>query len=775
MPNADRVQIRELVIHAAIVTVLLAFLFPGTVLRGEVAIASDLLYEIPPWNHHNPADFEPVRNETTLESVTQFSAWYRVTQEALQDGEWPLWNPYVFTGVPLLANYQSAVLYPPHVLNAFLDIPVAMTLYLLLKLWLCGLFGFICARGLGLGFFPAQFASLGWMLGGYVQVWCYWAEVDVVAWLPLMLLSAEFLATGRLRKGFFLMSLSATLMLIAGHPETALVVSSGVAGYFFIRLAQTRGQIPRVLGLAAVAWAIALAINAVQILPFLEYLKNSHTFSYRAVEETVDYFVPSQGYLALIAPKFFGFTSDGNYWGDRNSNFVHIVYVGVPVWLGIVCLLVRGAPALLRRRAIALAPPALLSLLLAFDLPVLARVHDLPVLSSAWEIHALSFAAFGLPLLGAMGIHAWFSQPRRIGQLFPVALVVALIDVVLWMAYSTYAYSLPNDGMRAYEQFQVVIAIGLAAATASLLARHVFVRSQRLTLAAVVVVLVADLLIASMGMRPTTQRSAVFPDTPVTDALLDVDGPVRVAATATGAAGNTYPNFGIEQLYGYDGIFPARIKGFMNELVPTAWERAEPLLAISHYLHPVGVLEPDAGPEQYRLDLTADGVEVRSNMKALPRARLVSRVERFDSGDAVLARLQDEAFTGANVVLIEAAASSDLPSSETQAPGTADIVAHTTQSVDVSVDASIPCMLVLADAYYPGWRATIDGVPTTIYPAYYAVRAVAVPAGAHTVRFEYAPRSFWIGYGISVFGMLIGLAYGALVWKRVSTGARTNL
>lgn len=772
MPNDERVRIRELLIHALVVSVLVAMLFPGTALRGEVAIASDLLYEVPPWNAHVPPDYDPVRNETTLESVTQFSTWYSTTQDALQSGEWPLWNPYPFAGVPLLANYQSAVLYPVHILNAWVDIPTAMTVYVLLKLWLCGMFGYICARGLGLRVFAAQFASLGWMLGGYVQVWCYWAEVDVVAWLPLMLLSAEFLTTGRLRRGFFLMALSATMMLIAGHPETALVVSSGVACYLFIRLAQLRGNVPGVLGLASAAWALALLINAAQLLPFLEYLRYSHTFSYRAVEEAVDYFVPNHGFLALIAPKFFGFTSDGNYWGEGkpNSNFVHIVYVGVPVLFGITSLLVRGVAAPLRSRSIALAPPALLSLLLAFDLPVLSRLHDLPVLSSAWEIHALSFAAFGLPLLGAMGLQAWFGQSRKLAQLLPQASLTALIIGVLYMAYSTYAYAYPNDGMRAYEQYQVAIAVGLAVATLMLLAHHAFRSRDGLAPAGLVVVLVVDLLFASAGMRPTTHRGDVLPVTSVTDYLQQLESPTRVAATATGVAGNTYPNFGIEQLYGYDGMFPARIKRYMNELHPGAWERAEPLLSISHYLHPIGVLEPDAAPEQYRLERVADGVEIRTNLKALPRAQLVGRVERFDSGDAVLNRIKDEDFDGAKVALIEADSSVELPVSDATRLGSADIVRRTTQSVDVVLNASEPCMLVLADAYYPGWRATIDGEPAPLYAANYVSRAVPIPVGEHTVRFEFSPRSFWIGYGMSVGGLLLALLLGAVVLRRLRPG-----
>ena len=595
MREKDGTTVRELLLHAAVVAVLVAMLFPGTVLRGEVAIASNMLYTVPPWNAHVPDGYEPVRNETTLESVTQFSAWYRVTQEAIRDGEWPLWNPYPFTGVPLLANYQSAVLYPPHLLTAWLDVPVAMTIYVLLKLWLCGMFAYVCARGLGLGLFAAQFASIGWMLGGYVQVWTYWAEVDVVAWLPLLLLSAEWLATGRLRRGFALMTVSASLMLIAGHPETALVVSVGVAAYMFIRMAQVRLNTGRVVLLASAAWACVLAVNAAQILPFLEYLVHSHTFSYRAVVEDTDYYVPSAAFLALFAPKFFGFTSDNNYWGERNSNFVHIAYIGVPVWLAIVALWRANKPAVLRARTIALAPPALLSLASAFEIPGLSLLHELPVLSSAWEIHALSFAAFGLPLLGAMGIEAWLRSPLPGRALWPVVACGVLVCVILWGAYVTYAPGFADDSLESYVRNQVLIATGIVVSTALILAgRRAYPRGATLFGAALVVVLTADLFRASAGMRPTTPLSSVFIETAVTDHLRAASEPIRVSATETDAAGNTYPNFGIEQLYGYDGIFPARIKRYMNELHPDAWDNAEPLLALSHYLHATGKLAPDA-------------------------------------------------------------------------------------------------------------------------------------------------------------------------------------
>ena len=264
-------------------------------------------------------------------------------------------------------------------------------------------------------------------------------------------------------------------------------------------------------------------------------------------------------------------------------------------------------------------------------------------------------------------------------------------------------------------------------------------------------------------------RSRVFPPTAITVYLQSLEGPLRVAATPTGAAGNTYPNYGIEQLYGYDGIYPARIKEFINELGGNgkAWAQAEPLLAISRYLHPAESLDLEAMADAYRPDIRADGVDVMTNLRALPRARLVGTVARFDSGEAVLEHLKTVTFDVERTVLIEADESAGFPSTTTEELGDARITDRTTQTMTVAIDAVEPCMLVVAEAYYPGWRATIDGDPVEIYPAYHALRAIAVPAGAHEVRFEYDPVSFRIGYGIGIAGILVGILAAFLGWRRL--------
>jgi hypothetical protein len=74
------------------------------------------------------------------------------------------------------------------------------------------------------------------------------------------------------------------------------------------------------------------------------------------------------------------------------------------------------------------------------------------------------------------------------------------------------------------------------------------------------------------------------------------------------------------------------------------------------------------------------------------------------------------------------------------------------------VDAGAPAYLVVSDAYYPGWRATLDGGRVPLRRANLAFRAVAVPPGRHTVAFDYAPASVRVGLGLAaVAGAVIVL------------------
>jgi hypothetical protein len=106
----------------------------------------------------------------------------------------------------------------------------------------------------------------------------------------------------------------------------------------------------------------------------------------------------------------------------------------------------------------------------------------------------------------------------------------------------------------------------------------------------------------------------------------------------------------------------------------------------------------------------------------------------------------------------------------TPAPTPARFTEDSDECVELSVNAERAGYLVLSDTDYPGWQATVDGRRVDVQPADVAFRAVAVPAGRHTVAFEYHPRSVQVGGVLSLVG-LAAIALGLLLTRR---GTRTR-
>jgi uncharacterized membrane protein YfhO len=82
-----------------------------------------------------------------------------------------------------------------------------------------------------------------------------------------------------------------------------------------------------------------------------------------------------------------------------------------------------------------------------------------------------------------------------------------------------------------------------------------------------------------------------------------------------------------------------------------------------------------------------------------------------------------------------------------------EVISTRLNSLDLRVRAPRPGLLYLAESYYDGWSATVNGEPTNILPANYGFRAIPIPAGDVRVRLSYLPVGFILGACISLFGV----------------------
>jgi hypothetical protein len=158
-------------------------------------------------------------------------------------------------------------------------------------------------------------------------------------------------------------------------------------------------------------------------------------------------------------------------------------------------------------------------------------------------------------------------------------------------------------------------------------------------------------------------------------------------------------------------------------------------------------------------------------------------VEQLDSDEStILARLQDPTFDPrASVVLEEPPDPTDpggsppltaggqwaQPARLTQPEAAqAQLETDAPNKLVVTVKTPSPGLLVLSESYDPAWRATVDGRPARVYRADYAFRAVAVPAGEHTVTLQYASRAFQLGVLLSAVVLAVLLPLATRLWMR---------
>ncbi len=157
--------------------------------------------------------------------------------------------------------------------------------------------------------------------------------------------------------------------------------------------------------------------------------------------------------------------------------------------------------------------------------------------------------------------------------------------------------------------------------------------------------------------------------------------------------------------------------------------------------------------DQGRFDLVHSGdVKIYEALDVRQRAYMATRVQVVSSSAEAVSLLQTDHENGQAVV----EASPDL--ALTAGGGDAEIVSYSAERVVVRTRSDDASFLVLSDAYYPGWQATVDGTAAQVYPTNVLFRGVAVPAGEHDVVFVFAPQPWQRGVLVSGIGVILWLS-----------------
>ena len=141
--------------------------------------------------------------------------------------------------------------------------------------------------------------------------------------------------------------------------------------------------------------------------------------------------------------------------------------------------------------------------------------------------------------------------------------------------------------------------------------------------------------------------------------------------------------------------------------------------------------------------------------RVMPLARLVPEVEIISDDAAAIERIHQPDFDPARTVILAEAADCMSGTTSPQIIQNAGLISRSSTYWHNETEASSPGILVVSESVFPGWRVFVDGEPAEVITAYTALRAVCVPAGAHSVEWHYRPYLYVVGLLITLASIVI--------------------
>lgn len=736
----------------------------------------------------------------------------RLVWESLHAGRLPLWSPYLSTGFPLLADFQSGAFYPPNWLYLALPFFTAFNWILVLHFVLGGLGAYFLVRELDFGRPEALCAAVSYMLGGYfVSLTNLINVLQAAAWAPLLAWSLlrqirrpsvpRFLTVVAIYLGGFL----------AGAPETFLLAAATAALLALLRATDPAdpeaapGTLVVTLPLAAL---LVLGLAAIQLLPTVQLLGLSARGTGLRFDEASNYSLVPIRLVHAIVPD--DFTDPVFRFGLRSQLSASDPWL-FSIYLGVVTLLlaVHAAWDRNRREVLFWAALGVVGIVLALG-------RFTPVYGFLYA-HVPGIAAFRYPekfylltglsgaMLSAYGLRAVLERrcDDRLGWKF-VLVIALLAGAMLWAWHAGrseilgWVKSRLSDSPAASNlEFAYGVwtrrvrdlAVFLVAGVALLWAfKRGFIGRRPLTVL-VPLLLAADFWLAGRHLTPVVDES--FYDTPPTmvrrlgkDAQLTYRYRSRpfnqnlgMFFTVKGASlqadkwfwqQTLQPNVSTYQhILTRDAVDAIHLRRYSDEsdllrkLDDRSRWRLLRLASVKYVYSEYDYFQDGrdttgALASRARMDsLTGWLYEMKD---PLPRAYVVEEAERCSSDLALLNRLIDPTFDPAGSVALEADSlpgrsgaciPADSGAAEPAAAGRARISRDEGETLAIDLQVDAPGWLVLTDNYYPGWHAYVDGRERPIERANYLYRAVRVRPGDRRVVFRYQPSVLRRGAWIS--------------------------
>ena len=726
----------------------------------------------------------------SYDNAAQYYPSYRYAASVLREGTLPLWDPYTFSGRPLVGDLESGLFYPLHLL-LFLLAPSplsvrALEIFTIVGHFLAATFIYFLSRSLGTSPFGALVSAVIFSFGGIIgalsahQVGVFQAMI----WLPLVFLCFHRSLVAALGSSRFLWAMASGLTLglslLAGHFQPPFFIALalgafGLAWCFFPPDGEAIGLLTRggrLLGCLLLTATTAFAFSAVQLFPAIEFGQ----FALRwlgpgeplPVGVRLPYSVSGQGYAlapralaALIFPVTLSPEEISPYFG--------VLPFGLMLY-GIS----RGEPRYYVR---------FFSLLLigafVYSLGSFSLLHGLgyalvPFLEKARVpsrgLYLFHFAAALLAGFGAHGLalamdpeirerYRSFMRWLTGGAVMFVGLAIGGV-VLKKILQGTLGLS---DDELLFSALLIILALGL------LWIRRWAATDHPTFQAAVVILILLDLAYFGVGkgILPRSQFDRIRNFSPaelyrpseVVDFLASRSGLYRVDVREDALPPNIGALYGFSTMWGYASVVYRDYYEFLwRDLRPGS--RIQNLLGARYVVARTGTLD---------LPLVWDReIRVYENPEAFPRAWIVHEAEVIPDRRQAIDRLLSPDFDPRRSGVLDRPPAFVLRPAGLDQAERVEITHYGPTRISARARLKRPGLLVLGEVDYPGWHVTVNGRPSDVYRANGLLRATVLDAGESHVTFEYRPRSFRFGLFISTLTAAIFLiSIGLALWQRL--------
>jgi len=686
----------------------------------------------------------------------------------LRAGHLPVWNPYTFSGYPLLATNQAAVLYPPNWAFVVLPAVAANNAVVILDFVIAGVGAFVLSRRLCGDDVGAMVSGLGFAFCGFMFAHItHQSMIASVAWLPWVVWGFELLrarvSAGRLAIG----GGAFALVALAGHSQMVFLTVVVIAVYAAVLALTTAQARWRPLILAAALLAVGGGLAAVQLLPTAAILHATDRAKLDYAGATT-YSLPASHAPLLVFPYLFGGRSPtGHISGGYHGAWELRELSGYAGGAALVLAAAGVSRARRDRRVAALLAVAAVCLVMALgsSTPVGRLVYALPIAGQfrAWgrylagvDLVVAMLAGYGVAALRAAET-ARRARQAAIGAAGAIALGALVVPHV-----GPVAAHYPDTASVLWP----TVAAALAAALALVIGR-----APRVVLPALAAVVALD-LVFSFGVftewrtmspgRTTVDWALTFvrnpPDAPGgIDRYVDLSrrsSAVRDEVDIAAINGRRSVN-GFDPLAPRDYLEAAGDMSYFGLVTtPAAFTRPE-----SHLL------------DLLRVSLVVDDARAADQPLQLPREPALSesfvvgqagRVSRAHALDAIQGVVS---FDPRATALVEASCRGCSAARTSGPAGTSDVTRREPSRRTLDVRADRPAMVVVSEAWFPGWHATVDGRAAPVVRVDGIVQGVPVTAGHHSVELRYRPPGLHAGALVSAF-TIAALASGGVVVRR---------